>query len=191
MKKGQQRKYVVGSHEEVIDRVEADSTDAANAPSEFRCSTRQGYGRQVERKRCGLRADVNKPRVGATTALTISGILRPVVVEKSGSSGPRSGERRRCREISALQALGSHRVVQSTHAHGTHENDTSRPTLRSRLTPMQFTSPHPAPDWRGASVRATTSRCSVHRPAPRAPSPPRPAALPTRSPPRARPTSVR
>lgn len=47
------------------------------------------------------------------------------------------------------------RMVQGTHSINKNiDHDTSRPTLRSWPAPMQFTSPHPAPDWPSA-VRAS------------------------------------
>lgn len=61
-----------------------------NRKSRVRTRRRDTDGRLIER--AGTRADVNKPRAGSSTALTISGILRRFV-DRSGRSGPRSGER--------------------------------------------------------------------------------------------------
>lgn len=51
-------------------------------------------GRWRERERAGTRADVNKPRAGASDVLTILGIFESVVT-RCGRSGTRSEERRR------------------------------------------------------------------------------------------------
>lgn len=110
----------------------------------------QGYGRQVEWKRYinGTRADVNKLWSGASTALTISGIFGPAM-GLFGHSGPRSEERRRGQR-EELQALG-HSGWFCWRTRNNIRSHTSRPTLRTRPVPMQFTSPHPAPDWRYAA----------------------------------------
>ncbi|CAH2102798.1 unnamed protein product [Euphydryas editha] len=83
----------------------------------------------------------------------------------------------------------SHRVVQGTHSINKNiDHDTSRPTLRSRPAPMQFTSPHPAPDWpnaaRASERRPRAAACTVPRRAPlRAlPQGPRPRTLPLPTP---------
>lgn len=83
----------------------------------------------------------------------------------------------------------SHKLVhQSTHSEKTNEHDSSRPTLRSRPAPMQFTSPHPAPDWLVAARASDDLALQRAPPAPLAPRPapgpsapraPRPAPCPT------------
>lgn len=142
-----------------------------NRKSRVRTRCRDTGGRLIERG--GTRADVNKPRAGASTALTISGIFRSVV-GRSGRSGPRSEERgRRYRK----QHKHSDTQDSPEHALLTYEHDRSRPTLRSRLAPMQFTSPHPAPDWLNGAARASDD-LALQRAPPRAPRALRPSAAP-------------
>ncbi|CAK1544529.1 unnamed protein product [Leptosia nina] len=125
----------------------------------------KGYGRQVDRVRGGTRVDVNKPRSGASTALTISGLAG----SRTCRSGRGSGERGRRRRVA-----GQHKYTHLVWSHDERSKTTSRPTLRSRRAPVQSTSPHPAPDWRVAELGASERRprCTVQRPARRPP--PRP-----------------
>ncbi|CAG4965521.1 unnamed protein product [Colias eurytheme] len=139
----------------------------------------------VVRERCSTRADVNKPRSGASTALTISGIL--------GSGAD---------VVAVTRVVKSGGVVTGQHKHShtgwfragirfikLSKHDTSRPTLRSRPAPVQFTSPHPAPDWQYAA-RASDD-LALQRAPPRAAAPFRAAPPPRRPyrPPRVCPTS--
>lgn len=130
------------------------------------------------RERVDTRVDVNKPKAGASTVLTISGIFKSVEV-RCGHSGPRSEERRR-----RQRKQHRHTITQIglKHAHGTLEYDTSRPTLRLRPAPMQFTSPHPAPDWQSAA-RASDDLALQRAPSrvPRGTPPRRRALRPSRS----------
>lgn len=159
-----------------------------NRKSRVRARWRDTGGRL--RERGGTRADVNKPRSGASTALTILGIHGSRLGWDS-RNGPRSGER-----VRRQRGQHKHSVTQdgSAHALRKNEHETSRPTLKSRPVPMQFTSPHPAPDWQCAArasddlaLQRAPSRAAAPAPRPALPTtaPPRPAPAPRR----ARPTS--
>lgn len=141
-----------------------------------------GYGRQVERQRRheGRR---KQTAIGSFDRTHHFGDSR-VRLGWKADTGPRSEERGR------RQDKHKHSITQgSAHALETNDHDTSRPTLNSRPVPMQFTSPHPAPDWLVAArasddlaLQRAPSRARAHR-TPR-PLPPRRAAQP---PPAARP----
>lgn len=146
-----------------------------NRKSRVRTRHRDMGGRW--RERAGTRADVNKPRAGASTALTISGIFGSVAV-RCGRCGPRSEERRR-----RQRKQHKHRVTQGGSARTRYIRTRFVPsyTTVSRPAPMQFTSPHPAPDWhstrRASERRPRAAACTVPRPAPHAATPTRPAPL--------------
>ncbi|CAB3240316.1 unnamed protein product [Arctia plantaginis] len=133
-----------------------------NRKSRVRTRHRDTGGRW--RERVDTRVDVNKPQAGASTALTISGIFESVEV-RCGHSGPvvKSGD------VVSENSTGtrSHKMVQSTHT--VHWN-TIRPVLHYDRAPRQCSLRHriPLPTGNPRRERATTSRCSVHRPASRA-----------------------
>lgn len=141
-----------------------------------RCSDRGGR----RRERVSTRADVNKPRSGASTALTILGIFR------SGADRCVAAAARVVKSGDVVKETDSsnrsHKIVQIIHSAYI---NTTRPVLHyvrgSRRCSLRHRIPLPTGNTR--RERATTSRCSVHRPAPRGP-----AACP--SPPRASPTAT-
>ncbi|CAG9581197.1 unnamed protein product [Danaus chrysippus] len=103
----------------------------------------------------------------------------------TGGSGSRSEERvGRGEKNISTSTVTQERLIEALDKLKTSiTTTTSRPTLRSRPEPMQFTSPHPAPDWQNA-VRASDDLALQRAPLPRPPrTPPRPTAgLPPRPP---------
>lgn len=150
---------------------------------------RRDIGGRFDRERGGSRADVNKRRSGASTALTISGILGSGA-RRWAHGVPRSGERARRRREHSTNTITQDGSV---HALGTYVN-IRRPVLHYVHGPRRCSLRHriPLPTDDGTRrERATTSRCSVHLPAPRLlpPRPNSPARAGPNALPRARPTS--